>query len=51
MYPLAIGMTEGISALGECWTWISGNAVLSVLISGALAVALVGGVLSLFVRR
>lgn len=51
MIPLDIGIAEGISALGNCWTWISGNAVLSVLISGALAIALVGGVLSLFVRR
>ena len=51
MIPLDSAATQAFSYLTEAFTWISNNTILSVIIYGALGVALAGGVLSLFVRR
>lgn len=49
--PLATGISEGISALGDALTFLSGNAVFSTLLSVAIAGVVVSVALGLFFRR
>ncbi len=48
---LLLDAVDPWSTLTAAFNWIQGNAILSMIIYGAMGVALAGGVLSLFVRR
>lgn len=49
--PLATGVSEGITALGDALTFLSGNSIFSTLLSVAIAGVVVSVALGLFFRR
>lgn len=50
-HHLTLTLAEGLTAITSVFSWISENAVLGTLIWAALAIAVAGGVLSLFLKR
>ena len=48
---LALGLSEGISAISEAWTFVSGNAALSAMISVAVGGVVLSVVMGIFFRR
>lgn len=49
--PLDSALSQAWTVMSEVWTFITGNTLLNILVVTAVGIALVGGVLSLFLKK